>query len=95
MLTPEGRVKKQLRAVLDELGVYYFMPATGGYGRSGVPDIVGCARHQFFAIECKAKGGKLTALQHREINKIIMEGGRAFVYDGTMTPEEVKERIGL
>jgi Holliday junction resolvase len=55
MLTPEGRVKKQLRAVLDELGVYYFMPATGGYGRSGVPDIVGCARHQFFAIECKAK----------------------------------------
>lgn len=95
MLTPEGRVKKQLRAVLDEIGVYYFMPATGGYGRSGVPDIVGCAAGKFFAIECKAPGGKVTALQHREINKIIMEQGVAFVYDGTMSPADVIKRIGL
>jgi len=95
MLTPEGRVKKKLRALLDEVGVYYFMPATGGYGRSGVPDIVGCMNGKFFAIECKAPGGKVTALQHREINKIIMAQGVAFVYDGSMDDAEVLRRLGL
>ena len=93
MLTPEGKVKKKLRAVLDELGVYYFMPATGGYGRSGVPDIVGCVSHQFLAIECKVPGNKPTALQARELEKILAAGGIAFVYDGTMSDEELKQRI--
>ena len=29
--TPESKVKKRVKEVLDELGAYYFMPATGGY----------------------------------------------------------------
>ncbi len=82
-LTPEGKVKAQVKKVLEKLGAYYFMPATGGYGKSGVPDFVGCIEGKFFAIECKAGKGKLTELQEREIQKIKNEGGAAFVVNET------------
>jgi hypothetical protein len=79
-MTPEAKVKKRVRAELERRdGVYYFMPATGGYGRSGVPDIVGCFLGKFFAIECKAGTGKTTALQDRELTKIIQADGKAIV----------------
>jgi len=92
-MTPEGRVKKKLRDILDDNNVYYFMPATGGYGRSGVPDIVGCVSGKFFAIECKAPGGRVTALQQREIENIIASGGVAFIYDGSISADEVLRRL--
>ena len=78
-MTLEAAVKKHTKAVLDSLGAYYFFPATGGFGRSGVPDIVGCYKGRFFAIECKAGKGKTTALQEREMGKINDTGGIAFV----------------
>ena len=77
--TPEGAVKAKVRRVLDAGGIYYFMPATGGYGRSGVSDIVGCCDGKFFAIECKAGKGKTTALQDNELRKIKEAGGIALV----------------
>ena len=40
--TPEAKVKKVVAQQLREIKAYYFYPATGGYGKSGVPDIVGC-----------------------------------------------------
>jgi hypothetical protein len=92
-MTPEGRVKKKLRDIMDDNNVYYFMPATGGYGRSGVPDIVGCVSGKFFAIECKAPGGHVTALQQREIENIIASGGVAFIYDGSISADEVLRRL--
>ena len=76
-LTPEGKVKAKVRRMLDAASVYHFMPATGGYGRSGVPDLVGCCNGKFFAIECKAGKGKTTALQDNELRKIKEAGGIA------------------
>jgi hypothetical protein len=78
-ITPEGRVKAHVKALLNKYNAYYFMPATGGYGRSGIPDIIGCIGGQFFAIECKAKRGELTALQARELDRIANECGVIFV----------------
>jgi Holliday junction resolvase len=52
---------------------------TGGYGRSGVPDIVGCYKGHFFAIECKAGKGTTTALQDKNIKEIEKAGGRVIV----------------
>lgn len=78
-MTPEAKVKAKVRKLLDELYIYYFFPATHGYGRSGVPDIVGCFMGLFVAIECKAGKGVLTVLQEREIEKIIKAGGFTFV----------------
>jgi len=76
-ITPEGRVKAKVRALLQKYNVYYFMPATGGYGRSGIPDIVACANGRFVAIECKAGNNVPTALQERELNVIAAAGGYA------------------
>ena len=77
--TPEAKVKAKLRKKLDELGIYHFMPAANGFGRAGIPDIIGCAGGQFVAFECKAGKGKTTALQDREIQRIHGHKGWAFV----------------
>ena len=78
-LTPEAKVKKQVSKILDEYGAYYFYPATGGFGRSGVPDIIVCFKGHFIGIECKAKKNTPTALQLRELQKIVMAGGDTVV----------------
>lgn len=77
--TPEKKVKTKVEAILKDEQVYYFFPATGGYGRSGVPDIVACVNGVFLGIECKANGGKPTALQVRELERIRAAGGYAIV----------------
>lgn len=95
--TPEGKTKRKLTLVLRRLQPvpYLFFPATGGYGRSGIPDVVGCWAGRFFAVECKAEGKltNTTALQERELELIREAGGIAFVYDGTMTEEELINRL--
>lgn len=80
-MTPEARVKKVVTRQLKDLGCYYFYPVTGGYGRSGVPDIVGCYRGKFFAIECKANGNTTTALQSMNLTNIKKAGGNCWVID--------------
>lgn len=87
MSTPETKVKQRVRKILDDHGVYCFMPATGGYGRSGIPDIVGCYKGFFFAVECKAGRGTTTALQEKELRKIREAGGTAFVINETNVEE--------
>lgn len=79
--TPEAKVKARVTARLKEMGAYYFYPVTGGYGRSGVPDIVGCYRGKFFGIECKAGKNKPTALQQKNLTDIEAAGGIALVAD--------------
>ena len=77
--TPEGRVKQIVTRKLKQLGAYYFFPATGGYGRSGVPDIVGCLDGMFFGIECKAGGNQPTRLQAKNLRDIKEAGGVAMI----------------
>lgn len=79
MATPESKVKAAVVKLLNKYDVYYFFPATHGYGRSGVPDIVCCVRGRFLAIECKAGTNEPTALQLREITKIQESKGVAAV----------------
>ena len=57
------------------------MPATHGYGSSGVPDIVVCLQGKFIGIECKANGGKPTALQLKNLRELSLSGGIAVVVD--------------
>jgi Holliday junction resolvase len=79
VMTPEAKVKKKVVAQLKEMGAYYFYPVTGGYGFSGVPDIVGCYKGIFFGIECKAGGNKPTALQDKNLTDIRKQKGIAVV----------------
>ncbi len=79
-MTPEKKVKTAVVKILKEYpDVYYFYPVMGGYGASGIPDIVGCALGKFFAIECKAGKGKTTALQEKNIAQIKNALGRVMV----------------
>lgn len=81
--TPEGKVKDRVVAALKDAGAYYFFPATHGFGRSGVPDVVACINGNFLGIECKAGTNKPTALQVRELERIRLAGGVAVVVNET------------
>jgi Holliday junction resolvase len=78
-MTPEAKVKRVVTRHLKDLGAYYFYPVTGGYGGSGVPDIVGCYKGRFFGIECKAGKNTPTPLQKKNLESIAESGGIALV----------------
>ena len=77
--TPEKKVKDKVTKLLKSMGIYYFSPATHGFGRSGVPDLICCAKGLFIGIECKAGNNKPTALQEKEMSAIMQAGGITFI----------------
>lgn len=91
-MTPEAKVKAAVRRILDALDTYYFFPPANGYGRAGIPDIIGCKHGRFIAIECKAGKNTTTALQDRELERITAAGGFAFVAN-EHNLNELKERL--
>ena len=89
--TPEGKVKKKVRDLLNRLGIWHYLPANNGYGRHGIPDFVAIVNGQFVGIEVKAdRTKKPTALQIRCGEEITAAGGVWFlVYDdGTLATLE-------
>ena len=80
-MTPEKTVKNKVVKLLKEAGAYHFYPVASGYGSAGVPDIVACIRGRFIGIECKADGGKPTALQEKNLMDIMDTGGIAVLVD--------------
>jgi hypothetical protein len=78
-LTPEGKVKDKVKRLFKSMGVYYAMPAIGGYGASGVPDFLVCLKGKFIGVECKAGKGKPTALQLKNLAEIDASGGIAVI----------------
>ena len=90
-MTPEAKVKKKVVAILKKHEAYYFYPVTGGYGRSGVPDVIACHDGRFIGIECKAGSNKPTPLQQKNLDDIQAAGGVALVVseDNINTVEEL------
>jgi hypothetical protein len=82
-MTPEGRVKTQVKDWLNAHGVWHFSPVSNGMGRHGIPDLICCYQGRFLGIECKAPGKRhtVTPLQQRELRKIDAAGGIALVVD--------------
>ncbi|RME03076.1 MAG: hypothetical protein D6816_10685 [Bacteroidetes bacterium] len=81
-MTPEGKVKEEVKKILKEFGddVWWFMPVPTGYGTRGVPDFIVCLRGTFVAIETKSGPGKKpSAFQTKQINAIHRAGGHAVV----------------
>lgn len=91
-MTPEGKVKKQVKEYLQAIGAWYYMPVSNGMGRVGCPDILVCYKGLFMAFETKAPGKirNVTANQQREIDDILRVNGLARVVDDV---EQVKEAI--
>ena len=76
-MTPEGKVKQEIKEYLDSLGTdcWYYMPVPMGYGKRGVPDFIICYKGHFLAPETKRKGGKSEPWQEREQEAIRIAGG--------------------
>ena len=90
-MTPEAKVKKIVVQQLKEMNAYYFYPATGGYGKSGVPDIVGCYKGAFFGIECKAGKNTPTPLQEKNLKEINSAEG----FDLVVNESNMKDVMAL
>lgn len=82
-LTPEGRVKKDIKKWLDDHGIWYFMPVAGPFAVHGIPDFICCNQGYFLAIEAKAPGkrGHTTPNQKQRLMEIANAGGLALVVD--------------
>lgn len=77
-MTPEGKTKAKISALLKKYKCYYEMPVPTGFGKSGL-DYTGCSKSRFFSVEAKA-GKKLpTPRQALTMQAIQNAGGRTFL----------------
>ena len=90
-MTPEGKVKKEIKAYLDEIGAYQFWPTQTGYGKRTV-DCLACIKGAFVAIEVKAPGKKADKFQLQIMNEINDVGGYAICIDNR---GKLKEYVSL
>ena len=89
--TPEGKVKAAVKRLLNQYGVWYYMPVAGPYARHGIPDFCCIAPgNAAFFIETKAPGkiNNTTANQEAIHEQIRAVDGTVFVVDN---PQPVKE----
>jgi hypothetical protein len=94
-MTPEGKVKLDIKRWLKAHGYWWFTPVSNGMGKHGIPDFVGCKPvvvtpqmvgktiGVFYGIEAKAPGGRVSVHQVDRITEINATGGIAFVAYGT------------
>lgn len=82
-LTPEGKVKADVKRLFKSLGIWYYMPIQNGMGVVGIPDFICCWKGRFLAVETKAPGkkGNTTPNQKLRIAEIQAAGGMAVVID--------------
>jgi len=91
--TPEGRVKKKIKIVLDKYsnsGLWYFMPVPGGYGVPAL-DYIGAFLGSGFAVEAKAPGKRLTPRQELTTSQMRAAHIKVFVVDGTGDTDTVDD----
>ena len=78
-LTPEAKVKQDIKKLLASRGALYCMPATGGFGKSGVSDFLVCYKGKFISVEAKAGDNGPSALQLNWLASVAKHGGYAAV----------------
>ena len=76
---PEKVLAHTIMEYLESRGAWAVMThhvaGTNNPVKKGTPDIVGCYKGRFFAIEVKSRDGELTRAQDRELRKVIKAGG--------------------
>lgn len=81
-MTPEGKVKKEVRAILDRVpDLYYEMYVPTGYGKSGL-DFNCCVRGHAFYIETKKPDEDLRPRQRDAARKMVAAGATVFAVSG-------------
>lgn len=88
-MTPEGKLKLEVKAYLKSIGAYWRMHVPSGYGKQGL-DFECCIKGRYVAIETKAPGKLPTPRQDATMREINAAGGIAFYADNI---ERVKRYI--
>lgn len=81
MQTPEGKIKGQVKQMLDKYGAYHHWPVQNGMGAPCL-DCHGCYGGWYFAIETKAPGKNPTPRQRKTMIQIQQNHGMVLVIDG-------------
>ena len=90
-MTPESKVKKDIKAWLEARNIWYFMPVQSGYGKRGIPDFIACWYGRLIGIEAKAEHGDCTAWQERCHHEIRKSGGIAIVAQAPLHLDALQE----
>jgi hypothetical protein len=77
-MTPEGKIKAKVKALLQKYGAYWHMPVQNGMGAPAL-DFHVCHRGKYFGIETKADGKALTPRQAMTKREIEQAGGIVLV----------------
>lgn len=102
-MTPEGRVKNEVKKLFREHKVWWFAPMQNGMGVVGIPDFVGCVPTTitqemvgqtvgcFIGVETKAPGklSRATPNQQRVLRDIAKAGGIALLTDDASKLAEI------
>lgn len=76
----ESAIQKEVMQTLRKHGGFWWKDAAGPYQQQGIPDIIGCYRGLFVAVEVKRPLiGKPTPMQQQTMEKIKQAGGYAYI----------------
>jgi hypothetical protein len=71
----ERDITKQIRDLLNALGIFHWKVWQGALSKHGVADIIGCYKGRFFAIEVKRPGRHPTDAQQLFLKRVTEAGG--------------------
>lgn len=103
MAQPETRLSRTIMAALRQRGAFVFKIWGNEKMMSGLPDIIGCYRGRFIAVESKMPGNTTSTRQKYVIAKLREAGARVVVaqsvaealqvLDGEVTPDIAHEAL--
>ncbi len=102
-MTPEGKLKDQVKRLLKSRGAWWYMPVQNGMGVVGIPDLIVCHRGIFLGMETKAPvknprtpaklWAKATPNQRNRIREIWGAGGCAAVIESVSAASAMLESV--
>ena len=75
-MAAEKEFETKVKVFLKDNGCWFIKYwGGGGFTKSGIPDLLVCCRGSFLGVELKARGGRPSVLQVRELKRIREAGG--------------------
>lgn len=92
-MTPESKLKRALKDLLNERGAYWCAVAEGAYAKPGDPDIIACYKGTFIGIEAKTYEGTQSEWQKLREKMIVRAGGMYLLVRSVDDVAEVLDAI--
>lgn len=91
-MTPEGALKKEIKAYLKSRGIYWAIVPEGAFGKSGDPDLIACYKGLFVGLEAKTYEGRQSGIQQVRQREIEDSGGIYAIVRNVREVEAALER---